>query len=330
MAKLVSIIGLFKLVSGGGSAAGPEPVQTQWLAPSSIHFLRIQGTRGADPDYRWNSDSNGAYGSGKHRARNGLVKVTSPSCEDGAAHPCSMVPLYLPKKLQVTEKNGTFVALDNNSLQLMRHLEKLGHCTEVEVEIVPLSKVPPNIVTEILDIQQHHKRMVASCAGNKKQQQQASNQKNRSTRTRNERKHHYEKNNCNCKPRNMGEQVIQCNNDELVKCVHTLGTRLGSTPTTSTSVMGGGSSSAFGINGATFNTYLSEQQLRAARMTNTMTVMAPCLRQPITTSTPASEMSLYHFKWNYCCSEQVRHQTNTTAEDGQSGEDVAAEAKFGM
>ena len=50
-------------------------------------------------------------------------------------------------KMQVSEKDGHMFALNNSSLQLMRHLERQGKLKQgkIQVEVVPLSKVPLNM-----------------------------------------------------------------------------------------------------------------------------------------------------------------------------------------
>ena len=48
-------------------------------------------------------------------------------------------------KMQVTEKDGSWFALNNTSLHVMRQLEKQGKIKQIQVEIVPLSKVPRDV-----------------------------------------------------------------------------------------------------------------------------------------------------------------------------------------
>lgn len=285
-------------MANGGQQSNSEQVQTQWLPPSSIHYLHILGQEDSDDCY-WYCSDNSAYAN-----CNSLSKIQSTDCSVLSS------PLCLPKKLQVTEKDGTFIALDNNSLQLMRHLEKLGHCTEVEVEIVPLSKVPPNIITEILDSQKEKYRK--ECKSRYRKPRQGSKCLNGT-------------NKCN---RNLRGN-FRCGS-RPTKTTKSANTITSTTPptmatitTTSVSISNG-----FCLNGA--NTYLSEQQLRTARMSNTMTVMAPCLRQPITTSTPASQLSLYHLKWNYCCNEQMRTRiSNTNSTGNKLSKETVTDTKFG-
>ena len=324
--KLVSIIGLFRF---GGHKTTNDHVQTQWLAPSSIHFLQIQENGRNDRSYKQRIYRNGVE-NGLNNNENGRNNNVKNSDDHDLI---SSVPFCLPKKLQVTEKDGSFIALDNNSLKLMRHLERLGHCTEVEVEIVPLSKVPPNMVQEVgeehsnghlqteldkkqsrmkcrVNGHQHHHHQVKLMTGNNQQIQFASSQHNHmscSTPNKNvQRKYEM----IELKP-----VILDAKMSEYIESSESSA----GTPTTSTTT------TSYSLNG--YNTYLSDQQLRSARISNTMTVMAPCLRQPITTSTPASDLSMRHFKWHNCCTERQRnraklcqHSNHQPADQCPSGE----------
>ena len=225
--------------------------------------------------------------------------------------PISTVPFCLPKKLQVTEKDGSFIALDNNSLKLMRQLERLGHCTEVEVEIVPLSKVPPNIVQEIViknNRQNHNRKTRFRCrtaiSTNDQKEYESPVCRHRRTQHR------------SCCAVSSGDTEIM--NKDCLRSRSSIGcecnvnsnnedTNVSSDVNTNTS----NSCNSFSLNG--HGTYLSDQQLRTARMSSTMTVMAPCLRQPITTSTPSSGHSMRQYKWTHCCNEQDHQQLNRTS-----------------
>ena len=135
---------------------------------------------------------------------------------------------------------------------------------------MPLSKVPPNIVKEIFDTHKSKEMIKSKSTLGRKMSRKWSSS-------------------CNgCEAIEM--TTLQCTGQE------SLGEVSSSCSQTSTS---GTMTTSFSLSG--FNTYLSEQQLRAARMSNTVTVMAPCLRQPITTTTPASDLP--HLRcWAHCCS----------------------------
>ncbi|KAH9406724.1 hypothetical protein TYRP_012982 [Tyrophagus putrescentiae] len=285
--ELVSIIGLFRF---GGHRSATDHVQTQWLAPSAIHFLQIQDQHegrvgrqmkvagrngGLENGYCNNNNNNhNNNNNNNNNTRNG--GYAKKDCSNDTTT-VATVPFCLPKKLQVTEKDGSFIALDNNSLKLMRQLERLGHCTEVEVEIVPLSKVPPNVVQEMATMG----RVAAKVNSIRKADEMSMRRKSRE----------------------MSGNVRR-NPPPKSTAGSTTGTNTATTSSTTTS---------FSLNG--FNTYLSDQQLRSARMSNTMTVMAPCLRQPITTSTPTSDLAMRQFKWHFCCAERQHHGSSS----GKSG-----------
>lgn len=96
----------------------------KWLAPSSIHFLQM---------HRQLIECDDATDD---------KAVTEISRKLAAEELAIKVP-----KMQVSEKDGQMFALNNSSLQLMRHLERQGKLTQgqIQVEVVPLSKVPANI-----------------------------------------------------------------------------------------------------------------------------------------------------------------------------------------
>lgn len=48
-------------------------------------------------------------------------------------------------KIQVSKKDGEWFALNNTLLHLIRELEKQGKCSAIQVEIVPLTKVPESV-----------------------------------------------------------------------------------------------------------------------------------------------------------------------------------------
>ncbi|CAG2117857.1 unnamed protein product, partial [Medioppia subpectinata] len=93
----------------------------KWLAPSSIHFLQMDRQLFVETD-----DS----------------VVVELSHKLSADQLSAKVP-----KMQVSEKDGQMFALNNSSLQLMLEMEKQGKLGDglIEVEVVPLSKVPTNI-----------------------------------------------------------------------------------------------------------------------------------------------------------------------------------------
>ena len=391
--KLISIIGLFKF---GGHRSTTGHVQTQWLAPSSIHFLQIQeaghlyengkpqkrpqnktktstttttATTTTEPPQHSDKIKNEENLENKvknnvHPYTNGYNNNNNNAIAEQLDYLDSLptVPICLPKKLQVTEKDGSFIALDNNSLKLMQKLERLGHCTEVEVEIVPLSKVPPNIVQEIVishennnDYQHQQRKIPNRCkcrtSAHFHHHPQFYNDND------NHNYHYHDpnfkkglreitnnnrivcKNNAYNKTKTMAEsiemkQIIKYSSlsststslnttnmaldlGQNLSIKHQQATRqhvCQETATTSTST------TSFSLNG--FNTYLSDQQLKSARMSNTMTVMAPCLRKPITTSTPVSDLTMRQFKWQYCCSEksQQQHHDNQQTENSHCGQ----------
>ena len=94
---------------------------TKWLAPSSIHFLQMhrQLTAGSDESL--------------------VIELSHKLGTDE-------LPMKVPK-MQVSEKDGQMFALNNSLLALMRQLEKQGKLNQglIQVEVVPLSKVPANI-----------------------------------------------------------------------------------------------------------------------------------------------------------------------------------------
>lgn len=47
--------------------------------------------------------------------------------------------------MQVAKKEGAWFALNNLSLHLARQLERRGMCTKVDVNIVPLTKIPQSV-----------------------------------------------------------------------------------------------------------------------------------------------------------------------------------------
>ncbi|KAI2808028.1 hypothetical protein BLOT_005970 [Blomia tropicalis] len=316
---------LFKFGVGHRSTA--DHVQTQWLAPSSIHFLQIQdndqhirghltSSRNKVIGQSDNTLNNNNNNNNNNNTVNGQCMKKNGDHHQPQQHnngcPISTVPFCLPKKLQVTEKDGSFIALDNNSLKLMRQLERLGHCTEVEVEIVPLSKVPPNIVQEIViknNRQNHNRKTRFRCrtaiSTNDQKEYESPVCRHRRTQHR------------SCCAVSSGDTEIM--NKDCLRSRSSIGcecnvnsnnedTNVSSDVNTNTS----NSCNSFSLNG--HGTYLSDQQLRTARMSSTMTVMAPCLRQPITTSTPSSGHSMRQYKWTHCCNEQDHQQLNRTNE----------------
>lgn len=90
----------------------------KWLAPSSIHFLKMHREIIVESDESL------------------VIELSNKLSNE--------LPMKVPK-MQVTEKDGATFALNNTSLQLMRQLEKEGKLRQIQVEIVPLSKVPFNI-----------------------------------------------------------------------------------------------------------------------------------------------------------------------------------------
>lgn len=62
-------------------------------------------------------------------------------------------------KLQVSEKNGSWFALNNTSLHVVKELERQGKCSSVQVEIVPLSKVPISLQKGMLTVSSHSVEM---------------------------------------------------------------------------------------------------------------------------------------------------------------------------
>lgn len=351
----MSIIGLFRF---GGYRSATDHVQTQWLAPSSIHFLQIQ-----EHDRRvgrlkatvaTSVDKNNVFENGNiSNTQNGGYQPKGEINKGDTT--IAKVPFRLPKKLQVTEKDGSFIALDNNSLKQMRQLERLGHCTEVEVEIVPLSKVPPNVVQEMglgdnKNQHQHHqqqrqqrkcedlqtfentkKHCKVQCRAELAQRQLSAKTetvKSSTVKATSEHRHlcHSQHSHCFRGTNDHSNEITVIKHitesvcDES-KSMITKGTE--SAPTSTCTSLTSISRSTTGANTATtcstttsfslngFNTYLSDQQLRTARMSNTMTVMAPCLRQPITTSTPTSDLAMRNFKWHFCCAER-QHSSGKT------------------
>lgn len=55
-----------------------------------------------------------------------------------------VIPVEIPK-MQVVSKDGAWFALNSSSLHVLRELEKQGKCVRIEVDVVPLSKVPPRV-----------------------------------------------------------------------------------------------------------------------------------------------------------------------------------------
>ena len=382
--KLVSIIGLFRF---GGHRSATDHVQTQWLAPSAIHFLQIQDQHegrvgrqmkvvgrngGLENGYCNNNNNNHNNNNNNNNNSNNNTRNGGYAKKDCSNDTTTVatVPFCLPKKLQVTEKDGSFIALDNNSLKLMRQLERLGHCTEVEVEIVPLSKVPPNVVQEM-----------ATMGGGRQSQQHPQSRRNvdeeeeqgnvgqcseKSTTKKHCRvrcraaaqaqrrlsvkptgggggggkgapaEHRYlcsQHSHCCTESKEHRQEVeivkssLDIHQSSTVEPVASTGEHasishhspsptntitISSTTGTNTATTSS-TTTSFSLNG--FNTYLSDQQLRSARMSNTMTVMAPCLRQPITTSTPTSDLAMRQFKWHFCCAERQHHGSSS----GKSG-----------
>ncbi|UXI16264.1 tuftelin-interacting protein 11-like [Sarcoptes scabiei] len=220
----------------------------------------------------------------------------------------------LPKKLQVTEKDGFFIALDNNSLQLMRDLEEMGFCNEVEVEIVPLSKVPPKIVKEIFNVHQKNSsekrvgrrtnRLIENRNQNDDDDVRGESDKNGGGgdgdelnddhQERNDRFRKTETKKINPNESDRKSTIIETKqiSSSISSKPTTTSTKTTTTTTTKTSinmqtVSKIGTVSFLGNYGQ-LNTYLSDEQMKATRLTNTIVVMAPCLRQPITTSSTIS------------------------------------------
>lgn len=321
------------------------PMLTQWLPPSSIHFLHLQcdesQTIAAKPSNRANNvkhwtghQNNNKQNNGNYSNNNKLLKTgtgirqplnnnleTILQMEDdeiektvghGNGSDVSSIPLCLAKKLQVTEKDGSFIALDNNSLQLMRRLEKMGHCSRVEVEIVPLSKVPPNIVKTIF----HHHHPKQSNNQHQSLNRFTESSENNSPNNSNTNNgfvsvqiNDNDNNNCNSDETKKRCSTIKSSPDNCLTCLRkmassemepcsnryieeTAGTALNKGNQNQCKANGNDlmpvTKSVMGAMFGQFNTYLSDQQLRQTRMTNTMVVMAPCLRQPIITSTPSA------------------------------------------
>lgn len=324
----IIIIGLFKFVgyrslgsfntptfaTVGGSTG--EHVHTVWLAPSTIHFLRLQGrgevtnqnedrsnqqsavvvsAQDTESDHLLSEDKVEGHYNNHHQQQ----QTNNDDYEN-------ILPYTVPKKLQVTEKDGLFIALDNNSLKMMRQMEKMGHCSEVEVEVVPLSKVPPNIVDEIFSQHSHHVHHSAKCKAMKRKaamataaaaaaavsgsrsanQQPQSEQQDRHQQQQHQHHHHH-----------LCQSTSTSVQHPLADASH-----LASSQFSLNSLSSSGSNSQL--------RYLSESQRRSVRMSNTVTVNSPCLRHPITTSTQASDANTRQ----HCCNESHQHsQTDDEA-----------------
>ncbi|CAG2164810.1 unnamed protein product [Oppiella nova] len=93
----------------------------KWLAPSSIHFLQMDRQLFVDTDDTL------------------VIELSQKLAADEWS---AKVP-----KMQVSERDGHWFALNNSSLQLMLQLQKQGKLLDglIEVEVVPLTKVPTNI-----------------------------------------------------------------------------------------------------------------------------------------------------------------------------------------
>lgn len=87
------------------------------LAPSDIHFLQDTNNGLLTPDEGAMADLSNRFLQGQER-----------------------IP-----KVQVTEKNGFWFALNNSYLHIIKDLEKQGKCAKIRVEVVPLSRVPETL-----------------------------------------------------------------------------------------------------------------------------------------------------------------------------------------
>lgn len=95
----------------------------KWLSPSSIYFLKVHKQLIVDEE-----------------------KDDNPVNELSRKLAAEELTIKVPK-MQVSEKDGKMFALNNSTLQLLRQLEKQGKLQNglIQVEVVPLTKVPANI-----------------------------------------------------------------------------------------------------------------------------------------------------------------------------------------
>ncbi|GAB6025935.1 hypothetical protein CHUAL_011904 [Chamberlinius hualienensis] len=121
-------------------SAKTSPMQ---LAPSDIHYLAGYNQQCYKPDQNLlNSLTSRLTGQS-------IFKLMSDNCNknNNVTQHCKSdnnnvsVHTFLPK-IQVAERNGAWFSLNSSYLHVFRELERLGKCVLIEVEVVPLSKVP--------------------------------------------------------------------------------------------------------------------------------------------------------------------------------------------
>lgn len=110
-------ISLVAPLAGGKLTAYQKSARTMILAPSDIHFLQDTNNGLLTPDEGTMADLSCRFLQGHER-----------------------IP-----KVQVTEKNGFWFALNNSYLHIIKDLEKQGKCAKIRVEVVPLSRVPETL-----------------------------------------------------------------------------------------------------------------------------------------------------------------------------------------
>lgn len=369
------IIGLFKFVGGvlerTVSSIGQSPPgtseqyasssgnsSTQWMSPSSIHFLQLQpfgdeqctgGQMDANHDHGQSpppppsltrtssslatklitdpNSTNHGHNNNNNRDetdRPVASRSTGSSGDEASKETWSTKSFghYPPtkKKLQVTEKDGHFIALDNNSLKLMRQLESAGQCSQVEVEIVPLRKLPAyilqqniNILTteQLMDCQveeaspldpKHHHH---HCQVHQARPPCASSAHQAVDRLSSSLSPSEQRSAC-CSLSSPGSSInatCSCLSSPPSTIYHnhhhhqqqhqqashgcSQSTEQHSSPSSPLSLPSSLSAqlaSTFSRMLVNNKAYLSDQQMQTVRQTNTTTVMAPCLRSPIITT----------------------------------------------
>ncbi|KAF7493100.1 hypothetical protein SSS_02667 [Sarcoptes scabiei] len=197
----------------------------------------------------------------------------------------------------------------------MRDLEEMGFCNEVEVEIVPLSKVPPKIVKEIFNVHRKNSsekrvgrrtnRLIENRTQNDDDDVRGESDKNGGGGDGDELNDDHQERNDRFRIKTETKKINPNESDRKSTIIETkqISSSISSKPTTTSTTTTTTTTTKTSINMQTvskigtvsflgnygqLNTYLSDEQMKATRLTNTIVVMAPCLRQPITTSSTIS------------------------------------------